>query len=368
MTHCIFIGLDVHKNSIDVAIAEDDRDSEVRHYGTINGEFNHMDRLFRRLGFKKDRLKVVYEAGPCGYGLYRHLQAQGIDCMVVAPSLIPRRPGDRVKTDKRDAISLARLHRAGDLTAVHVPRLEDEAMRDLTRAREDAKIAEKKAKQRLNSFLLRNERKYTGRQKWSLAHRRWLSDQSFADPAQQIVFQEYVDSIEECERRVLRLVTHIVERVEHWRMKPVVEAYQAMRGVSLIAAVTLVAEIGDLSRFDHPNQVMAYLGLIPSEHSTGGRRRQGSITKCGNGHARRVLIQGAWSYRYPARVGRALRDRRSHLSAEICEIGWKAQLRLCRKYRRMIAKGKPSQVAVTAVAREMAGFLWAIAKHVSVPV
>lgn len=364
MTHCTFIGLDVHKNSIDVAIAAGFVAGEVRSYGKIGGELTDLDRLIRRLGYPKDRLRIVYEAGPCGYGIYRHLQGKGIHCTVVAPSLTPRRAGDRVKTDRRDSITLARLHRAGELTAVYVPRPEDEAMRDLTRAREDAKSAERKAKQRLNSFLLRHGCHYSGRQKWSLAHRRWLSDQSFTDPARQIAFQEYVDSIEECERRVQRLTDQIGERVGSWRMKPVVEAFQAMRGVSLLVAVTLVAEVGDLGRFDRPEQLMAYLGLVPSENSSGDRRKLGSITKCGNGHARRVLIQGAWTYRHPARVGRRLRDRREQLPSEICQIGWKAQVRLCARYRQLVARGKPSQVAVTAIAREMAAFLWAIARQV----
>ncbi len=205
---------------------------------------------------------------------------------------------------------------------------------------------------------------YSGRQKWTLAHRRWLSDQSFVDSAQQIAFQEYINSIEESERRVEWLTESIRDRVEPWRMKPVVDAFQAMRGVSMIDAVTLVAELGDLNRFDHPEQVMSYLGLIPSEHSSGESRRQGGITKCGNSHARRVLVQGAWAYRFPARVSRALRDRRAHLTAEVAEIGWKAQLRLCRRYRRLITSGKSSQVAVTAIAREMAAFLWAISRQI----
>jgi transposase len=200
-----------------------------------------------------------------------------------------------------------------------------------------------------------------------LAHRRWLSDQSFVDPAQQIVLQEYIDSVEECERRIRRLTDSIAQRVAQWRMKPVVDAFQAMRGMSQLAAATVVAEVGDLNRFDHPEQLMSYLGLVPSEYSSGNRRRQAGITKCGNAHARRVLIQGAWAYRFPARVSRQLRDRREQLPAEICQIGWKAQVRLCSRYRRLVARGKPSQVAVTAIAREMAAFLWAIARQVPVP-
>lgn len=366
MTHCIFIGMDVHQKSIDIAVADGTADGQVRHYGTIGGQLKDVDHLIGRLGYKKDRLRMVYEAGPCGYGLYRHLTAQAINCTVVAPSLTPRKAGDRVKTDRRDSLSLARLHRAAELTAIYVPRPQDEAMRDLSRAREDAKISEKKAKQRLNSFLLSHGIIYSGLKKWSVAHRRWLAGLCFDDPGQQIVFQEYIDSIEECERRVQRITDQLGQRASQWRMAPVVQALQVMRGVSLIAAVTLVSELGDLRRFDHPQQLMAYLGLVPSEHSSGERRRQAGITKCGNTHARRVLVQCAWSYRFAARMTRELRERRQRLAPEIGDIGWKAQVRLCGRYRRLIAKGKSSQVAVTAIAREMSAFLWAIARRVPI--
>jgi len=366
MRHCTYIGLDVHKDSIHVAIAETSPTYEVRHYGTIGGDLVSLDRVVRRLRSKSSELKFVYEAGPCGYGIWRHLHQQGFECIVVAPSKTPKKPGERVKTDRRDAITLARLHRAGELEGIYVPLPEDEAIRDLTRAREDAKIAEKKAKQRLNAFLLRHGMSYSGSSKWTLAHRRWLSDQSFPHPAQQIAFQEYIDSFEQCEARVKRLTEQIETLSPEWRLYPVVEAFQAMRGVSLINAVTLVAELGDIRRFDHPRELMGYLGLVPSEHSSGQSTRRGGITKTGNGHARRALIQGAWTYRHPARVGRQLRDRRERLPKAISEIGWNAQLRLCQRYRRMRARGKPAQVVITAIAREMAGFLWDIARQVPV--
>jgi len=362
--HIIYVGLDVHKNSIDVACAESDKKGEVRPYGKIGGDLGSLDKMIRKMVSLGRELRFVYEAGPCGYEICRHLTRQGFTCTVVAPSLIPKKAGERIKTDRRDAQNLARLHRAGELTPVYVPHPQDEAMRDLCRAREDARQAERKAKQQLGAFLLRSGFRYSGLSNWSLAHWRWLSDIRMPHPAQQMALQEYIDAVRLCTERVQRLVAQIEQLVPDWRLAPVVKAIQALRGVSLIVAATLLAEIGDISRFDNPRQLMAYLGLVPSEHSSGERQKKGSITKTGNGHARRVLVEASWAYRFPARVSRRLLGRHQGLPEAVRAISWKAQLRLCTRYRRLIAKGKESKIAVIAVARELAAFIWAIARTV----
>jgi transposase len=283
---------------------------------------------------------------------------------VAAPALIPRRPGDRLKNDRRDALALARLFRAGELTPVKVPDADDEAMRDLTRAREDAVSVERRAKQRTAALLLRHGRIYPGKTAWSRGHWRWLVQQVMDHPAQQIVLQEYLDAVREASARVLRLTGQIRELIPQWRRAPWVAAYQALRGVSLIVAATVVAEVGDLSRFTNPKELMAYLGLVPSEHSSGATVRRGHITKTGNGHARRVLVEAAWAYRLRARVTRPLLQRQEGLPESIRQISWKAQLRLCTRYRRFLARGKAKQTIVTAIARELAAFIWAIGQAV----
>lgn len=358
-----FVGMDVHKNSIEIALAQQGRNGEVRNYGKIDSTLDALDKVVRKLLSKGGPLHFVYEAGPCGYEIYRHLTAKGYDCAVVAPSRIPKKSGDRIKNDRRDACTLARLDRAGELTPVYVPLAEDEAIRDLTRAREDAKTDEKKSKQRLLSFLLRSGFRYTGKSTWSKAHMRWLSDIKMPHPSQQIVLQEYIDTITECSLRVNRLTEQIRQLLPQWHMFPVVKALQSLRGVSLIVAATTVAEVGDLTRFENPAELMSYLGLVPSEHSTGEKIRRGSITKTGNGHVRRALIEAAWAYRLPARVSRVLLNRQQGLSKKVCEISWKAQVRLCARYKKLWTQGKPKQVIVTAIARELCAFMWAIANE-----
>ena len=325
----LYIGMDVHKDVIAVAYVAHEHGAEVTYLGTIGTRHCDIDHLIRKLQSKATQLIFVYEVGPCGYRLYRYLTKTGHDCRVVAPSLMPKKAGDRVKTDRRDAVQLARLLRSGDLTPVYVPQVEDEAIRDLTRAREDAIGDLKTAKCRLKAFLLRHDIRYTGRAAWGSAHLRWLSEVVCPTPAQQIVFQEYVRAVTEHTERLQRLEQELQDHVHTWRLQPVVEALQALRGVQFTVAVTLVAELGDLTRFDNPRQLMKYLGLIPSEYSSGERRRQGTITKAGNSHARRVLVEGAWAYRYPAKASRHLQRRLEQLPNPIQAISWKAQGRRC---------------------------------------
>ncbi len=300
---------------------------------------------------------------PAGSWLYRYLTKKDDDCWGVAPSLIPKKPGDRVKTDRRDATHLARLARSGDLTPVYVPRAEDEAIRDLTRAREDAMSDLKDATFRLKAFLLRHDIRYVGRATWGPAHLRWLAEVVCPTPAQHIVFQEYVRAVTDHTERLQRLEQERQDQVQPWRLNPVVEALQALRGVQFTVAVTMVAEIGDLTRFDSPRELMNFLGLSPSEYTSAERRRQGAITKAGNTHARRVLVEGAWASRYPAKVSRHLQLRLEKQPKRIQDISWKAQVRLCKRYRRLVARGKHAHVVTVAIARELAGFMWAIAKE-----
>jgi transposase len=362
----LFIGMDVHKETIAVAYVAQEYGAEVIYLGTIGTRQCDIDQLVRKMQSKAQHLIFVYEAGPCGYWLYRYLTKKGYDCWVVAPSLIPKKSGDRVKTNRRDAVQLARLARSGDLTLVSVPNVEDEAIRDLTRAREDTISDLKDAKFRLKAFLLRQDIRYAGRANWGPAHLRWLAEVVCPTAAQQIVFQEYVCAITEYTERLQRLEQELQAQVQVWRLHPVVEALQALRGVQFTVAVTMVAEIGDLTRFEHPRELMKFLGLVPSEYSTGDHRRQGAITKAGNTHARRALIEGAWAYRYPAKVSRHLQLRLETQPKVIQDISWKAQVRLCRRYRRLGARGKHANVVTVAIARELAGFMWAIAQQVPV--
>ena len=362
----LFIGMDVHKDSIAVAYVAQDHGAEVMYLGAIGTRQCDIDQLIRTMPSKAKHLIFVYEAGPCGDWLYRYLTKKGSDCWVVAPSLIPKKAGDRVKTDRRDAVQLARLARSGDLTAVDVPKVEDAAMRDLTRAREDAISDLKDAKFRLKAFLLRHDIRSTGRATWSPAHLRWLSEVVCPTPAQPIVFQAYGRAVHEHTERLQRLDQELQDHVKAWRLHPVVEALQALRGVQFTVAVTIVAELGDLTRFENPRQLMKYLGLIPSEYSSGERRRQGSITKAGNTHARRALVEGAWAYRYPAKVSRHIQLRLEQQPKTIQDISWKAQVRLCKRYRRLIARGKHANQVVVAIARELSAFMWAIAKQIAV--
>jgi transposase len=357
-----YIGLDVHKNTIAVAVAESGLRSEVRDYGTIANTPGALKKLIAKLASTGHELRFCYEAGPCGYGIQRQIAAAGHECIVVAPSLIPKKPGDRVKTDRRDAINLAKLHRAGELTAVWVPDEAHEAIRDLVRARLAAVRTLRKARQQLSGFLLRQGCHY-GQKAWTHLHRRWLAGLKFKNPVHYIVLEDCLEAVDAATARRDRLEQHIEAALPGWSLAPVVQALQALRGVAMVAAATLVAELGDITRFTKPSQLMAYLGLVPSESTSGRKRRQGGITKAGNEAARRMLIEAAWSYRFPARIGRAQLIRQEKLTKPVRDIAWKAQERLCRRYRKFARAGKLPTVITTAIARELTGFVWAIANQ-----
>ena len=357
-----FIGMDVHKETIAVATAG--KHGSPRYYGEIANTAEALTKLVKKVVPSRSKAVFCYEAGPCGYGVHRQITDMGHRCDVVAPSLIPKKPGDRVKTDRRDAVTLVRLLRAEELTAVWVPDQQQEAMRDLSRIREDLKSMERCARQRLSGFLLRNKKVYDGQSNWTQAHFRWLERIIFESPVQQIVFQEYVDVVKHLQGRVASVQQEMMKALAGWSLGVVVEALMALRGVNLVTAMTIVAEIGDMSRFESPRQLMAYLGLVPSEDSSGNRQKRGGITKTGNGHVRRVLVESSWSYRMPARKTAHLRRKAAKASEAVQAIAWKAQKRLCSRYWHLTQKGKLKVQACTAVARELAGFIWAISREV----
>ena len=364
----IFIGLDTHKSFIQVAVLQGQRGAQPQHLGRIKSNKSALVKLALQLQSKypKATLHFVYEAGPCGYWTYRLLTSIGHCCYVVAPSLIPKKPGDRVKTDKRDAAKLAKLFKAEELTPIYVPEAEDEAIRDLSRARETAMKDLKDAKFQLKGFLLRNNVQATVNDNWSKKHLRWLTDLILPHYSQQIVLQEMIMTISERMQRLQRLDNELLHQVKNWRYYPVVKAIQAMRGVRLLVALGTIAELGDLRRFDHPRKLMAYLGLVPTESSSGGKTRRASLTKCGNSRARRLLVEGAHTYKHKANISVELQLRQEGLPKEIIDIAWQAQQRLCRRYQRLLQKGKHRNVVVVAIAREMIAYIWAIAREVIV--
>ena len=364
-----FVGMDVSKEKIAVAHppSAGPRDSggePARYWGEIPNQVEYIRKLIGRLS-EIGKLQVCYEAGATGYMLERQLVSMGVACVVVAPSLVPKQPGNRVKTDRRDALRLAELFRAGELTPVWVPGEEGEALRDLVRAREDAKEDLLRAKHRLLKLLLRHGmHEPLGIRSWSPKYRAWLKGLLFDSGALQTAFDEYRLSIEEIEGRVQRLESEIHEQAEKSVHAPVIKALETFRGIKEIGATTMVAEVGSFLRFKKAPQVMGYSGTVPSEYSSGAETRRGKITKTGNNHLRRILIECAWSYRYPASRSEAIKKRQEGQPASVQAIAWKAQVRLCKKYRRLISKGKSGQVAVTAVARELLGFIWAAACEV----
>jgi len=361
-----FVAFDTSKLRNAVAIAEPGRSGEVRFVGEIENSGAATAKLVRKLAAKYERLTFCYEAGPTGYGLYRQITSLGHDCVVVAPSLIPTKPGDRVKTNRRDALSLAKLLRAGELTAVWVPDPRHEAMRDLTRARGAGSEDLRRKRQQISSFLLRQGLHYPDkRATWTKAHMTWLASQKLEHAEQRIAFEEMLFALRQAQERIARLEQAIRAAVPDWSLAEVVTAVMAMRGFDLIAASAFLAEVGDLSRFQTPRELMGYLGLVPSESSTGDTIQRGPITKAGNRRARRTLVECSWSYQHPPRVGKEKLAKVAAAPPAVREIAWKAQCRLSARYRTLIRKGKGANVAVTAVARELAAFIWAISREVT---
>ncbi|MHC4607083.1 MAG: IS110 family RNA-guided transposase [Planctomycetota bacterium] len=360
----LFVGLDVHAESISVAVAESK--GEARFVGKIPNRIDSIRKLMKKLGLKEE-LRVCYEAGPCGYVLYWQLTQMGIACEVIAPTLVPVKSGDRVKTDRRDSLKLARNYRSGDLTAVWVPDPAHEALRDLVRAREAAKKDQRKARHRLQKLLLRHDRRPQERMRaWGTKYGAWMRKQKFDYMALQATFQDYHSEVEHTGQRIERLERAIDEAVEQApsSLREVIAALQALRGVSKTTAIGVVVEVGKFARFDHPRQLMGYSGAVPSESSSGKDPKRGGITKTGNTHVRRLLIEAAWSYRHGPSLYPALKKRQEGLCQQVKDVAWRAQHRLCTRYRRLLGRGKPSQKVVTAVARELLGFMWEIAVHI----
>jgi transposase len=360
-TSVVYVGLDVHKDSIVIAVAREGR-AAAEKWKTIPYDGIRLRKALKMLVKNEETLKVCYEAGPTGFGLCRRLREAGIDCVVVAPSLVPGKPGDRIKTDRRDACKLAHFLRSGDLTEVYVPDEAVEAIRDLERARDDGKCAERAARHQLSKFLLRHDRHWQGTA-WTQRHRDWIRTQKFEYPAQQRVLEDYLKTVEDLAERVERLTAHMEELVQETALAPLVKALQAFRGVSVVSAVTIAAEAGDLRRFATASQFMSYVGLVPSEDSTGKRRRQGAITRCGNGHLRWIIVEAAWHYRHLPVMSKELRRRNKGLAPGVQRIAWEAQKRLNKRLYHLIHAGKSTHKAVTALARELAGFIWAVGQE-----
>jgi transposase len=356
-----FLGLDVHADTIAVAVAEPD--GEVRSLGTIANREESVRKLIRKLG-PAEHLRACYEAGPTGFVLYWQLSQLGVDCAVVAPSLVPKKPGDRVKTDRRDALKLARSHRSGDLTAVWVPDEDSESLRDLVRQREAAKQDQLRARHRLTKFLLRTgQRPPLGMKAWTERYMRWLAQVRYTQRAQEVTRLDCMNEVEHMAARVKRLEEAILEVVKlaPEPMQELIRGLQALRGVAHISAVTIASELGNISsRFQSARKLMGYCGVFPSEDSSGKRIRRGGITKAGNAHLRRIVVESAWCYRHLPRVGEKLRKRHQGVPAEITEIAWKAQHRLHKRYMTMMNAGKDQRKVMTAIARELLGFIWAI--------
>jgi transposase len=361
----LYLGLDVHKDSITIAIAEFGPKGEIRIFGTITNDLHALERALARIrkAHPGARLEVAYEAGPCGFGIARRLQQLGVPCLVAAPSLIPRQPGAPFKTDKRDARNLARLLRAGELTAVYVPEPTDEAIRDLCRARTDAVDDLRRCRLRLKAFLLRHSFRYQGKANWSQAHMRYLRELVLPHPAMKAILEEYLQGIDAAHQRVQRIEDSMTTLLETWRLKPAVQALMSFRGFQLVAAMITVSELGDIHRFAHPRQLMTYLGLVSVEDSSGPRQRLGAISRCGNGHARWLLVECAEHYVLPPKISKELSRRHEGQPREVLALSWKAQNRLHLRFTRLLARRLQRNKAKVAVARELCGFIWALLRN-----
>jgi len=359
MSKLRFIGLDVHKDTIVMSVAVAGTD-EANLVGSFPNDVNRILKQLKKMSSDRSLLRVCYEAGPTGFGLCRRLNQAGIDCIVVAPSLVPRQAGLRVKTDRRDSRKLAHFLRSGDLTEVWVPDEQTEALRDLERSRDDAKNAERSVRHQLSKFLLRNDRKYSLGREWTQKHMAWVRTQQFDDPCRQCVLDEYIKAVEDVTERVKGLMKYIETYVQTHSLQPLVKALMSFRGIQLLSATVIAAEIGDLRRFKTARQFMAFLGLVPSERSSGKSIRRGSVTKTGNAHVRRILVEAAQHYRHSPRMSAALRQRQEGVSEDVVKISWEAQQRLCRRLKHFIDNGKTRNKAIVAMARELAGFIWSI--------